>query len=70
MRQIQIGDVTITSIVERAGPWRTPAAMFPAYDEAIGAEHLKTLDRQRGLRENEHRGRGSVNREGELLSLE
>jgi glyoxylase-like metal-dependent hydrolase (beta-lactamase superfamily II) len=44
MQQIQIGDVTITSIIERDGPWRTPAAMFPAYDEAVGAKHLAELD--------------------------
>jgi glyoxylase-like metal-dependent hydrolase (beta-lactamase superfamily II) len=44
MRQLQIGDVTITSIIERDGPWRKPADMFPAYDPAVAARHLKTLD--------------------------
>ena len=44
MRQLQIGDVTITSIVEREGPWRTPAAMFPDYNPELGAKHLTTLD--------------------------
>ena len=32
MKQLSIGDVTITSIIERDGPWRKPEEMFPAYD--------------------------------------
>lgn len=44
MRQLQIGDVTITSLVERDGPWRKPEAMFPAYDPAIAAGHFKTME--------------------------
>ena len=44
MRQLQIGDVTITSLIERDGPWRKPEAMFPAYDPAIAAEHFKTME--------------------------
>ena len=32
MKQLNIGDVTITSIIERDGPWRKPEEMFPAYD--------------------------------------
>ena len=44
MQPLRIGDVTITSIVERDGPWRRPAEMFPAYDAAVGAKHLATLD--------------------------
>ncbi|MEN0073237.1 MAG: MBL fold metallo-hydrolase [Paracraurococcus sp.] len=44
MRPLRIGDVSITSIVERDGPWRRPADMFPAYDEATGARHLAELD--------------------------
>ena len=43
MHTLTIGDVTITSIIERDGPWRTPETMFPAYDPVAGAEHLKTL---------------------------
>jgi hypothetical protein len=31
MRALEIGNVTITSIVERDGPWRRPEDMFPAY---------------------------------------
>ena len=44
MQQIQIGDVTIASIIEREGPWRAPETMFPNYDPVIGAEHLAGLD--------------------------
>jgi glyoxylase-like metal-dependent hydrolase (beta-lactamase superfamily II) len=44
MQPLRIGDVTITSIIERDGPWRRPAEMFPTYDPAIGEAHLKTLD--------------------------
>jgi len=29
MRKLTIGDVTITSIIERDGPWRAPGQMFP-----------------------------------------
>lgn len=36
MRSLRIGDVTITSIIERDGPWRQPEAMFPAYDPDLG----------------------------------
>ena len=44
MQRIAIGDVSITSIIERDGPWRTPEAMFPGYDPVLGREHLATLD--------------------------
>lgn len=44
MRQVSIGDVTITSIVERDGPWRQPQDMFPKYDDAVFKGHLETLD--------------------------
>jgi len=44
MRTLEIGDVTITSIVERDGPWRTPEAMFPAYDPEQGRAFLADLD--------------------------
>ena len=36
MKTLTIGDVTITSIVERDGQWRKPADMFPDYDAAKG----------------------------------
>ena len=44
MNEIKIGDVTITSIVERAGPWRAPKDMFPAYTAEVGEKHLAEMD--------------------------
>ena len=44
MRTLKIGDVTITSIIERDGPWRRPEDIFPAYDPDIGRRHLAELD--------------------------
>jgi glyoxylase-like metal-dependent hydrolase (beta-lactamase superfamily II) len=44
MRTLQIGNVTITGIVERDGPWRRPEDMFPAYDPEVGRRHLALLD--------------------------
>ena len=44
MRALEIGNVTITSIVERDGPWRRPEDMFPAYDPDVGRRHLAELD--------------------------
>ncbi|HVY18035.1 MAG TPA: MBL fold metallo-hydrolase [Rhodopila sp.] len=44
MKTLQFGDVTITSIIERDGPWRKPGDMFPAYTEEVAQKHLATLD--------------------------
>ena len=44
MKKLSIGDVTITSIIERDGPWRTPQEMIPDYDPIIGKRHLAELD--------------------------
>ena len=44
MRGLTIGDVTITSIVERDGPWRRPEDMFPGYDPELGKRHLAELE--------------------------
>jgi hypothetical protein len=44
MKALEIGDVTITSLIERDGPWRTPEYMFLAYDPEIGRQHLAELD--------------------------
>ena len=46
MQTLKIGDVTITSIIERDGPWRTPGEMFPKYDPQIGRRHLAEMDPQ------------------------
>jgi glyoxylase-like metal-dependent hydrolase (beta-lactamase superfamily II) len=44
MQTLTIGDVTITSIIERDGPWRMPHDMFPDYDPTVGRQHLAELD--------------------------
>ena len=44
MRSLRIGDVTITSIIERDGPWRQPEDMFPAYDPDLGRRYLAEMD--------------------------
>ncbi len=44
MQTVTVGDVTITSIVERDGPWRKPEEMFPGYDPVKGKAHLASLD--------------------------
>ncbi len=44
MQTLKIGDVTITSIIERDGPWRQPEDMFPAYDPDVGRRHLAEMD--------------------------
>src|ERR1044071_5407087 len=44
MHKLTIGDVTITSIIERDRPWRTPEDMLPAYDPAVSKRHLAELD--------------------------
>ena len=44
MQTLRVGDVTITSIIERDGPWRRPVDMFPSYDHELGREHLRTIE--------------------------
>lgn len=44
MRQIRVGDVTIDSIVERDGPWRAVANMFPTADAALAGRHLAEME--------------------------
>jgi glyoxylase-like metal-dependent hydrolase (beta-lactamase superfamily II) len=44
MKTLQIGDVTITSIIERDGPWRKPEEMFPGYEAERGARYLKEIE--------------------------
>jgi glyoxylase-like metal-dependent hydrolase (beta-lactamase superfamily II) len=43
MDRIQLGDVSIASIIERDGPWRRPEDMFPDFDRDIGGRHLAEL---------------------------
>ena len=44
MKTLRIGDVTIDAIIERDGPWRKPAEMFPAYEPVAGERMLKELE--------------------------
>ena len=44
MREIAVGDVRIASIVERDGPWRKIANMFPNADVELARRHLATMD--------------------------
>ena len=44
MQTLSIGDVEITSIIERDGPWRTPEVMFPDYEPDTGRTHIAELD--------------------------
>ena len=44
MRPQRIGEVTVSSIVEREGPWRSPEAMFPEGDKATALAHLATME--------------------------
>jgi glyoxylase-like metal-dependent hydrolase (beta-lactamase superfamily II) len=44
MRTIKFGDVTISDIIERDGPWRTIGAMFPTADVAHACALLKDME--------------------------
>lgn len=44
VRPQRIGEVTVSSIVERDGPWRSPEAMFPEGDKATALAHLATME--------------------------
>ena len=44
VKTLKVGEITITSLIERDGPWRTPEVMFPAYDPDIGRRRLAELD--------------------------
>lgn len=44
MKTLQIGDVSITSIVERDGPWRKPEDMFPDYDREKGKRYIAEIE--------------------------
>src|ERR1700752_2236850 len=44
MQKLTIGDVTITSLIERDGPWRKPEDMFPIYDPVAGKKYLAEMD--------------------------
>lgn len=44
MKPQSIGDVVVTSIIERDGPWRAPEIMFPTCDKDVAIARLKTLE--------------------------
>src|SRR3712207_3002027 len=44
MREIMIGDVAATSIIERDGLWRRPEALFPRCDLATARHHLSEME--------------------------
>nr|WP_314076038.1 MBL fold metallo-hydrolase [uncultured Roseococcus sp.] len=44
MKRLQIGDVAITSIIERDGPWRRPEDFFLNYDSAAKAADIAQLE--------------------------
>ena len=44
MKPLTLGDVSITSVIERDGPWRAPEAMYPACDKETAIAHLRTME--------------------------
>jgi glyoxylase-like metal-dependent hydrolase (beta-lactamase superfamily II) len=44
MNQIQIGDVTVSAIIERDGPWRPINNMFPTADVVVARRHLAEME--------------------------
>ncbi len=44
MNPLTFGDVTVTSIIERDGPWRAPEVMYPTCDKKTAISHLKTME--------------------------
>ncbi|MDB5415949.1 MAG: fold metallo-hydrolase [Rubritepida sp.] len=44
MKRLQIGEVSITSLIERDGPWRRPEDFFIGYDTAAKAADIAALE--------------------------
>lgn len=44
MKPVTIGDVSITSIIERDGAWRKPEIMFPTADKQVALAHLREME--------------------------
>ncbi len=44
MKRLQVGDVAITSVIERDGPWRRPEDFFLGYDTAAKAADIAVLE--------------------------
>jgi glyoxylase-like metal-dependent hydrolase (beta-lactamase superfamily II) len=43
MKPLTHGDVIVTSVVERDGPWRPPEIMYPTCDKETALAHLETM---------------------------
>jgi glyoxylase-like metal-dependent hydrolase (beta-lactamase superfamily II) len=43
MKRLQLGDISITSLIERDGPWRRPEDFFLNYDSAAQAANVAGL---------------------------
>ena len=43
MRPFRVGEILVSSFVEREGPWRAPTIMFPTAKQETAIKHLKTL---------------------------
>jgi glyoxylase-like metal-dependent hydrolase (beta-lactamase superfamily II) len=46
MKPFTVGDFAVSSIIEREGPIRPPAVMFPTSDPQIAAKHLQEMSAQ------------------------
>ncbi len=44
MKPISVGDIRVSSIIERDGPWRAPEVMYPTCDKETAIAHLKTME--------------------------
>ena len=43
MKPFQVGDFSVSSIIEREGPIRPPSVMFPTSDAQVAARHLSEI---------------------------
>ena len=43
MRPFHVGDILVSSFIERDGPWRAPTVMFPTADKATALAHLSLI---------------------------
>ena len=43
MRPFHVGNILVSSFIERDGPWRAPTTMFPTADRETALSHLKNM---------------------------
>ena len=43
MRPFRVGNILVSSFIERDGPWRAPTTMFPTADRETALSHLKNM---------------------------